>query len=364
MKVLRSFFPEMKRKFFWFSDVEQKTFGLLAKVSSRLVKSVIYVSTKTFRWLFFWKKLHFFSSFSDFNCWKLSIFLWKLLGKLFKTSIWLSRGTFWGKRFFKNKNVSHSLTLSENFTEVWPKKLNQGCQNCILCLQRNVSMSFFREKFSPHHSRFLFAKKYTTFGRKFMAFVLAMQSACPGEHFEGKQNFEKNKTFHLFRALRGKISNCRQTKVSRVFKIALYVSRWTFRGIFSWHKINIFPLSLPDFEQTTMGLLRKKISVVFKTAFTSAAKRLEVFLGKSSFLFITFGLYLQRNIELLAANMRLACQKRSVGVQGNIWKNIFFWKKCIYVLTDGFWIPADFFQKLGENVSAWLIRLQFTCPGE
>ena len=228
-------------------------------------------------------------------------------------------------------------------------------------------MRIFREKISPHHSPFsvFFAKKYTTFGRKFMAFVLTMQSACPGEHFEGKQVFEKNKKFHLFRALRGKISNCRQTKVSRVFKIALYVSRWTFRGIFSWHKINIFPLSLPDFEQTTMGLLRKKLSIVVKTAFTSAAKCLEVFLGKSSFLFITFGLYLQSNIELLAAKMRLAREKCSLGVQGNILKKTTFLKKIyIYVLTDRFWLPAIFFQKFGSNVPARLIRLHFTCPAE
>ena len=61
-------FFEKKLKFFWFSEVEQRNFGLLAKVSGRFVNTVIYVSTETFRWLFFWKKIHFFSSFSDCNC--------------------------------------------------------------------------------------------------------------------------------------------------------------------------------------------------------------------------------------------------------------------------------------------------------
>ena len=199
-----------------------------------------------------------------------------------------------------------------------------------------------------------------------MAFVLKMQSACPGEHFEGKQVFEKNKKFHLFRALRGKISNCRQTKVSRVFKIALYVSRWTFRGIFSWHKINIFPLSLPDFEQTTMGLLRKKNQHSRQNCIYVCS---EMSWGFSRKIFISFHQFwtLSAKEYRTSGGKYAACSsKMQSGCPREHFekKTTFLKEKYIYVLTDRFWLPAIFFQKIGENVSARLIRLHFTCPAE
>ena len=227
-------------------------------------------------------------------------------------------------------------------------------------------MSILWEKVSPHLSRFLFAKKYTTFGRQFMAFVLKMQSACPGEHFEGKQIFEKNKSFHLFRALRGKISNCRQTKVSRVFKKALYVSRWFSRGVFSWNNINVFPLSPPDFEQTTMGLFAEKNQQSRQNCILRLQRNVLRFFSENLLFFSSLLDFICKVISNFWRQKSGLLVKNAVWVsKGTFWKKRLFWKKYIFMsLLIVFDFQPFFFQKIGENVSARLIKLHFTCPGE
>ena len=155
--------------------------------------------------------------------------------------------------------------MSENFWEVWRKNLNPGSQNCILCLQRKVSMSFIGEKVSLHHSRYLFAKKHKTFGRKFMAFVLKKQSACPGEQFEGKPIFGKNKSIHHFRTLGENVSNFLQTKVSRVSILRYSCPDERFEELFPEKKTNF--LTPPDLGKQPWDFLREEISMVVKTAF-------------------------------------------------------------------------------------------------
>ena len=186
------------------------------------------------------------------------------------------------------------------------------------------------------HSRFLFAKKYTTFGRKFMAFVLTMQSACPGEHFEGKQVFEKNKKFHLFRALRGKISNCRQTKVSRFFKIALHVSRWTFRGPFSWKK-NIFSLPPPDFEQTIMRLFGGRNQHVRQNCILRLQRDVLRFFSE--------------NLHFFSSILDFICEGIS-----NCWRQIcgLLVKNAVWVSKRTFWKKNDFFERKIYICPYWL----------
>ena len=55
-----------------------------------------------------------------------------------------------------------------------------------------------------------------------------------------------------------------------------------------------------------------------KLHLTSPEKHFEDFLEENTFLFITFGLYPQKNIQLLAEKFRQACQKCNLGVQENI----------------------------------------------
>ena len=150
----------------------------------------------------------------------------------------------------------------------------------------------------------------------------------------GKTNFGKNKIFHQFCFLGGNVSNFLQRKVSRVFKIALHVSRWTFRGTFS-RKKNIFSLSPPDFEQTTMGLFEGRNQHGLQNCILRLQRNiLRIFLINASFLFITF---------------RLLPQKKS-----NFWR-----QKCgILAKMQSGW-PAEHFEK-----KTTFLKIIFTiiCP--
>ena len=217
---------------------------------------------------------------------------------------------------------------------MWQKNLNQGCQNCILCLQKNVSMSFLGEKVSLHHSRFIFAKKHTKFERKTIAFVLKMQSACPGEQFEGKQILERTKFFINFVPWAGKFHIFGKQKSAGFSTLHYTCPDERFEDLLP-EKKNIFSLSPPDFEQTTMRLFAGRNQHGLQNCILRLQRNiLRIFLINASFLFITF---------------RLLPQKKS-----NFWR-----QKCgILAKMQSGW-PPEYFEK---KTTFLKVILTYICP--
>ena len=114
------------------------------------------------------------------------------------------------KTFLSNKIVSYAfysnfavftnfekkirfLSKKTNFQEEIKKQLRQGCQNCILPVQKN-----FLSKSNCFQKKCFI--KIITFERNFFGFVATKNSAglsklsstCPEEYFEGKNLFWKN----------------------------------------------------------------------------------------------------------------------------------------------------------------------------
>ena len=306
IKVLRSFYWK-EIKFPWFSDVEQKTFGLLAKVSGTLVKTVIYVSSERFRWLFFLKKNTSFHHFPTLTAKSYPTFV-ETFRQAFQNFNLVVQGNILRRNIFSRTKMSNILLLWAKISRKFgKKKFNQGCQNCILCLQRKVSMSFLGEKVSLLHSRFLIAKKHTTFGRKTMAFVLKMQSACPREQFEGKQVVERTKLFINFVLCAGKFRIVGKQKSAEFSRMHYTCPDERFEDLLPE---TFFSLSPPDFEQTTMRLFAGRNQHGLQNCILRLQRNvLRIFMKKTSFLFITIGLYpRKKNIELLAAKLRHARQ--------------------------------------------------------
>ena len=90
------------------------------------------------------------------------------------------------------------------FGVLWKKTAN-GCQNCILRLQRNILRSFllnviFNDKYfgdsSGENFRIL-AKIFWTFGGKFSVELSRLHSRCPQDVVK-KNNFRNLLTFYLF----------------------------------------------------------------------------------------------------------------------------------------------------------------------
>ena len=86
-----------------------------------------------------------------------------------------------------------------------------------------------------------------------MAFVLKMQSACPGEQFEGKQNLERTKFCINFVLWAGKFRIFGKQNSTRFSGLHYPCPGERSEELFP-EKKNIICLSPPDFEQTTMGL--------------------------------------------------------------------------------------------------------------
>ena len=75
-----------------------------------------------------------------------------------------------------------------------------------------------------------------------------------------------------------------------------------------------------------------------------------------NFLFLTFRLYLQKNIQHLSENFWLVCQKYKLGVQANkLWENCFGRSTKLFNIFL-FW--AKTFRTFGTKVSADLSKMQ------
>ena len=164
---------------------------------------------------------------------------------------------------------------------------------------------------------------------KNVAFVLKMQSSCPGNNLrENKiwkeQNFSSISYFgrENFELSANKI---RQGFQDCIIRVQVNVSR----NFFPKEKHNFFIASRlwANNHGTFWG---KKSAWSSKLHFKSAARRLEVLFGKSSFLFITFGLYPQKNIELLAVQLEHARWNAVCVTRGTFGKKTDFFEIYFY----------------------------------
>ena len=206
-------------------------------------------------------------------------------------------------------------------------------------------MSFFGEKVSLHHSRYLFAKKHKTFGRKFMAFVLKKQSVCPGEQFEGKQILERTKYFINFVFWAGTFRTFCKEKSAGCSRLHYTCPDERFEELFP-EKKQIFNTS--RLGQTTMGLFAGGNQYGRQNCILRLQRNvLMIFLKNASFLFITFRLLPQKKIEFLAAKMRHSRQNAVWVTSGTFWKKNDFFESYSYIYMSFlivFELPAIFFQ--------------------
>ena len=185
-------------KFLPFADFEQKkAFGLLEKVSCRLIKTEFNVFRRRYSGFFG----EICSLFMIFALWaKKRIDFWR---KIFigLSYSYESRGRFWGETFYwERQNYFFSTPrFWANFFRICGETFQQGCQNCSLCLQRNVSMSFFCKinilfitfgvylpNFFQLYEEHFSAESYNLSCGKVFAALSKLQSGCPGEQFAGK----------------------------------------------------------------------------------------------------------------------------------------------------------------------------------
>ena len=131
-------------KFKIFSDFSQKFTIKVEKTFSRN-KIIWYSFYSKFANLidlvkisFFFKKTHF-------------LILKKNFGRVVKTAFYESRDTFWGTVYFWKK-INFFLSFSDFEQRIFgllAKNFRQCCQNCILRVQKNITR--FPKKFPKHH---------------------------------------------------------------------------------------------------------------------------------------------------------------------------------------------------------------------
>ena len=293
--------------------------------------------------------------------------MWKLLGKLFETSIWLSRGTFWGKLSFQEQKCLSFSYFERKLLGNVAKKFESGLSKLhFMSTEERFDELSWRKSFTSSFSVYICEKTYKIWEKNYS--ICVKNAICvSGGTIWRKTNFGKNKIFHQFRTLGGEVSYFRQTKVSRFFNIALHVSRWTFRGPSSWKKKYFFIVATRLWANNHETFCGKKSAWSSKLHFTSAAKHLEDFLDKRFIPFYHISTSSAKKIEFLAAKMRHSRQNAVWVTTGIFWKKNDFFESYSYIYMSFlivFELPANFFQNLSKTNSARFSGLHFTCPVE
>ena len=227
-------------------------------------------------------------------------------------------------------------------------------------------MSFFREKISPHHSRFLFAKTHKIWWKNHGICVKNAICVSSGTIW-GKTNFWKEQKFSSISYFARENFELSANKSQQVFQDCITRVQMNVSRTFFLKKKHIFFAASRLWANNHETFWGKKSACSSKLHFTSAARRLEILFGKSSFLFITFGLYPQKNIELLAVQLQHARQNAVWVTRGTFWKKTPFLKFFFTYICPS-WSFSDFqpffFENRSKNFSAQFSGLHFTCPGE
>ena len=166
------FFRKSSFFFFIFALSAKNLTSFWRKVLERTVKTAFYAHRGKIRWFFLRKKN--FSSMSDFFCMNFSMFLRNFFGKLVKSAIWVSRGTFWGQNNF--------FLFSSKKIELSSGKFWLGFQKGIPRVHGNVSRNLLsgQKKTTPFLVFRFWAKTFWIFDETISLSWPKLQSGCPG----------------------------------------------------------------------------------------------------------------------------------------------------------------------------------------
>ena len=112
---------------------------------------------------------------------------WKIFGRVVKTALHVTSGTFGAKQFWQNYKFKFFRLWVKFFPDFWQKWFWQGCKSCFPCVQSNFLRKcyFSRKKrsFSPNSD--FERKTFWTFGEQFPARCSELHSTCLHELFWG-----------------------------------------------------------------------------------------------------------------------------------------------------------------------------------
>ena len=170
----------------FFLEIRQKFSSRGVQTAFRVYRGRVWAEN------FFGKKNNFLLMFVTLETknWE---FWQKHVCSVVRTAFYVFRGMVWRFSVFLKRIIFLSAVVQwpENFLAVWQKKRQQGCQNCILCVQRNglKIFTFFETNKFFKRCCTMTAKIFGCLAKKTSAGLSKLNSMCPEERwtiFSGK----------------------------------------------------------------------------------------------------------------------------------------------------------------------------------